>query len=302
MIHESDNFNDLYRKTLLSLRNIGQRSSPRGLETMEQVGVQLRLTNPYHNILYSPARNLNYRFQIAEWLWILLGQNDTGIGTFNKNLLQFSDDERTFSGAYGPKISDQLTYVVDVLTNDTSSRQAVINIWRERPRASKDIPCTLSLQFLIRDKKLTLITTMRSNDVYLGLPYDLFTFTQIQNYVARLLNVKMGEYVHNVGSLHVYQPHYDKLSAIIQESYQPNLKSPRILDTAGLSDVRVLFNVLASYGPYARGSFFTDLVQDLVIRPPWGMYLRVLGSKWNQRLLDGIDEPYNRIYHAAVQK
>ena len=48
----------------------------------------------------------------------------------------------------------------------------------------KDIPCTVSLQFLIRENKLHLFVNMRSNDVFLGLPHDIFCFTMIQEIIA----------------------------------------------------------------------------------------------------------------------
>jgi thymidylate synthase len=71
--------------------------------------------------------------------------------------------------------------------------------------AVRDIPCTLSLQFMWTEgERLGLRVSMRSNDVWLGLPYDLFQFTALQCAMADALGVEPGPYVHTVGSLHLY--------------------------------------------------------------------------------------------------
>jgi hypothetical protein len=67
-----------------------------------------------------------------------------------------------------------------------------------------DLPCTLSMQFIRRGEHLHCSVCMRSNDVWLGLPYDVFCFSTIQRLVAHRLGLKAGKYIHNVGSLHVY--------------------------------------------------------------------------------------------------
>lgn len=296
---EGEYFNHVYREALRYVLKHGNETSPRGMLTREILGAQIRLTDPRLNILDSTARGLNYRFQIAEWLWIMLGQNDTGITTFNRNLMKFSDDSERFAGAYGPKLIDQLSYVVEVLTEDPDSRQAIVNIWRERPRASVDVPCTLSFQFLIRDKALHMVTTMRSNDVYLGLPYDLFTFTMLQNYLSYVLNVNIGTYIHNVGSLHLYEQHFEKAGQIVYEQHYTHYKSPRIRNIDGLEQARVWFNWLLQYG---NGSCSALPNQNALtsLPYPWCMYMNVLASKWNTRYLSGVGEPYSLIYARSI--
>ena len=56
---------------------------------------------------------------------------------------------------------------------------------------------------------------MRSNDVWWGLPYDVFQFTQLQLTLARLLDVAPGEYTHMVGSLHAYERDADGIDALV---------------------------------------------------------------------------------------
>ena len=79
---------------------------------------------------------------------------------------------------------------------------------------------------------------MRSNDVYLGLPHDVFSFTMIQEIVARLLGVEMGDYTHFAGSLHLYDEHADDAACLLDRdgsnrrgrisSYAPGDSGPSI--------------------------------------------------------------------------
>lgn len=207
----------LYSGVLAELITNGTRSSPRGQGTRERIGCHLTLTNPNANVVTHPARKLNYAFMIAEWLYILSGANYVGlIAPFNSQMQKFAEGEH-LSGAYGPKILEQINYVREVLTADHDTRQAIITLWRERPRSSKDIPCTISLQFIRRDDRLHMIVYMRSNDAWLGLPYDLFNFTQLQRQLAFECGTGVGEYHHMVGSLHLYDRNVEAARELVTD-------------------------------------------------------------------------------------
>ncbi len=200
----ADNFDDLYASALIGIINHGEQISPRGMMTKELRGVKLTLTEPTNNII--SIRPLNYRFMIAEFLWILTGQNRAElISKFNSKIGSFSDDGHHMSGAYGPPIADQMSWIIHTLQHDPDTRQAVLTIWRPRPMGSKDIPCTVMMHFMLRNNSLEMVTYMRSNDAWLGLPYDLFTFTMIQRYVACAIGSGLGPYHHMVGSFHLYE-------------------------------------------------------------------------------------------------
>jgi thymidylate synthase len=192
------------------------KSQPRGLEISEIIGAQYRVPMPAYITLIN--RKVNYSFMFAEAWWILSGSNRVeDIDPYMKFYKTFSDDGIFMRGAYGPKIVDQLGYIVDTLSTDLDSRQAVVNIWRERPGSSKDIPCTLSMQFIIRKNKLNCVTTMRSNDIVKGFTYDVFTFSMISLYIKHLLSdrgikVDLGDLIVNAGSLHLYQPDYSMVN------------------------------------------------------------------------------------------
>jgi thymidylate synthase len=166
----------------------------RGLQTMEILSHQTEVDMSYP-IVTLKARKLGYKFMCAEAWWILTGQNTVEtIKPYSKEIERFSDDGVYYNGAYGPRIVDQLTYAVDCLAKDPSSRQAIIEIWRPNPRDSKDVPCTIAVQFLIRDNHLYCIDTMRSSDLWLGWPYDIFNFTMLSARILELLAKRSVEF------------------------------------------------------------------------------------------------------------
>lgn len=188
--------------------------SPRGMEVQELLPGCYEVPMPAYLDLTS--RKVNVPFMFAEAAWILSGSNRLeDITPYMAGYAKFSDDGVLMRGAYGPKVTDQLGYVVDAIVADNDTRQAVINIWRERPGPSKDIPCTVSMQFLLREGALNVVTTMRSEDIVLGLTYDVFTFSMIARAVqlllkARGLDCRLGKLFVNAGSLHIYERHYEQ--------------------------------------------------------------------------------------------
>lgn len=208
---QSNSMGHLYPELLSQLYLFGADSKPRGKWTKELLGVQLILNDARMNLAVSEIRDLNYRYAIAEWLWIICGCVDVGtLARYNKRMLDFSDDGKTLAGAYGPRFMPQYEYLVRTLNQDPYSRQAVATIWTPNPAPSKDIPCTIAAQFLNRDGALHSIWTMRSSDAWLGIPYDVFTFTMIQNMIANELDLEIGSFRLNIGSSHIYEEHYDK--------------------------------------------------------------------------------------------
>jgi hypothetical protein len=167
-------------------------------------------------VVLCPIRKLGYRFLAAEAAWILSGSNLLeDIAPFAPQLVKMSDDGQFMSGAYGPPFLDQLPYVLQTLARDGASRQAVSVIWRYRPGTLKDVPCTLSLQFVIRpgvtsEPTIHTIATMRSSDSWMGIPYDVHFFAMAGAFVAlhlrdRLGPLALGNVYVTSGSQHLYR-------------------------------------------------------------------------------------------------
>ncbi|HEY6018822.1 MAG TPA: thymidylate synthase, partial [Candidatus Paceibacterota bacterium] len=72
-----------------------------------------------------------------------------------------------------------------------------------------EMPCTMTWQFHLRDDILSMSVNMRSWDLVWGLSYDVPSFVAVQMMLAQHLNAKLGMYVHDAGSAHVYEQHYD---------------------------------------------------------------------------------------------
>lgn len=183
----------VWKTNLNHLLQFGELVSPRGMMTRE-VLQKTFIIDMRQPVLTVPSRKLSYRFMAAEAYWILSGDNKVStIAPFNERIAQFSDDGKTFYGAYGPKIRDQLPYVVGKLTEDRSTRQAGLTIWRENPSPTKDVPCTVAIFFSIRENLLNAHAYMRSSDIWLGLPYDAFNFSMLAHLVCAHVNTNYNQ-------------------------------------------------------------------------------------------------------------
>lgn len=203
----------------------GKEVSPRGYRTKEILNVSIEVLNGLRNILCSKVRDLNYRFMIAEWLWIGAGLDDVdSLAKYNSVMRNFSDDGVILNGAYGPRLAPQWDYIFENIQKP-GSRQAVSTIWSPSPRDSKDIPCTISLQWFLRDGHLHATINMRSSDVWLGLPYDYFTFSQLTNTLASWLNFPVGSITMNLASSHLYETQWEQASHVGNGRY---VESPQI--------------------------------------------------------------------------
>jgi len=212
-------FNSAYRALADDLINHGLLSGPRGLMTREILGASFRVNAPTHNIIYHPLRNLNYKFMVAEFLWILFGYDDAAtIGKYNSKIVEFSDDGVKMWGAYGPQIMVNLPFALSKLKEDVSTRQAVVEIWKTPWQPTKDVPCTLTLQLLCRENYMNCIVNMRSSDIWLGLPYDFYVFSQLLNLICSYTSMEPGFIQFNLGSSHVYETNVEALREILDSS------------------------------------------------------------------------------------
>lgn len=199
----------------------------RGMKVREEIACKVQVDMNYPFVV-NEIRNISDKFRFAEAYWILSGDNRVEtIRGAAPSIEFFSDNGHVFQGAYGPKVTEQLRYVCETLLKDPHSRQAVISIWRENPRDSKDIPCTLSLQFLIRYEELHCIATMRSSDVWLGLPYDIFNFSCISKWIQLYLcndslafPPELGSLTINIGSSHLYAKNYEAAEKVLNGRFE----------------------------------------------------------------------------------
>lgn len=219
---------ELFCRAVQLVSASGYRVGPRGQATREILDVRLRLIRPRARLVHlPPARVLNPAFAVAETVWILSGTDAAWIYNYNERLRQYADDG-VLRGAYGPRMRrwggqvDQLRRVVEILKQDPDSRRAVIQLYDPARDAGghRDVPCTLGYRFHIRHGRLHMSTSMRGQDVWIGLPYDLFATTVLHELMASWLGADIGEYHHHVDSLHIYERDLQHANAL------PSASSP----------------------------------------------------------------------------
>jgi thymidylate synthase len=222
---------DLLRHVLSKLLRVSSRITTLHGDAAELTGVLLHLTNPRARLSRTEARGRLFS-ALGELWWYLARTDDLRFISYYvpTRYEKESDDGLTVYGAYGPRLfatrgKDQVANVIALLKERPSSRRAVIQLFdaHDIARHHKNIPCTCTLQFLLRNGRLELFTNMRSNDALVGLPHDVFAFTMVQEILARTLSVETGAYKHAVGSMHLYSADRARARQFLKEGWQPTV-------------------------------------------------------------------------------
>lgn len=270
---------DLLRKVLPKLLASGNTpEGSRGKMRGELVGVLLELDEPLARLSRTETRGKPFSC-LGELLWYLSRENRLEfIRYYINKYVEDSDDGATIRGGYGPRIfaqrgNDQLKQVADTLRALPDSKRAVIQIFAAGDIAEryKEVPCTCTLQFLVRRQKLHMITTMRSNDVHKGLPHDVFCFTMLQEIMARMLGVQLGRYRHFVGSLHLYESDVPFVEQYLEEAVQSTILMPPMPEGDPWTSIRKLQD--AEYR-IRNGLVVGDDIWD--VDPYWADLIRLL--------------------------
>ena len=233
--------NQDFQTCLNALMTHGLKAKPRGVETRELLNYNITLQSARNRVITFKERNVNTKYLLGEFIWYLTGSNDPdGILPYSKFWDNIRNTERRrgypegeVNSNYGNRLfglSDvpafwnhgnmdqkinQWKETIELLKRDKDTRQAILNIHvpTDRHPSNKDVACTLTLQFFIRDDALHMICNMRSNDIILGFTNDVFQFTMLQECMQLLLkehypDLQLGHYFHNAGSMHVYDRHF----------------------------------------------------------------------------------------------
>jgi thymidylate synthase len=200
----------------------------------ELVGVMLELTNPRARLSRTETKGTLFSC-LGEFLWYMAGKGDLEtIKYYIKKYEDSAEKDGTINGAYGPRLfsMDGVNQIGNVIAalKKRDSRQAVIQLFRAADinRKFADVPCTCTLQFMRRHGQLHMLTNMRSNDAFLGLPHDVFAFTMLQEILARSVGVEVGRYCHSVGSLHLYDDHRKLARSYLDEGFQTHVEMPEM--------------------------------------------------------------------------
>ncbi|RSL30601.1 thymidylate synthase [Salibacterium salarium] len=227
-----DRFHEAYLDTLKdTYYNPQFFNAPRGNRSRERLNVNITVKKPVERVCYLPSRKTNIIFNFAEALWYLSSNNRLDfISYYAKNMVKYSMDGKTLSGtAYGPKIFEfgnakinQWNQIKNLLLHkDPDSKRAFMQIFDASELSIEnniDVSCTLGLQFFVRENKLYTASYMRANDAFRGIISDVFSFTFIHEMMAKDLGLEVGDFFHNVGSVHVYEPDEERVEKVLYES------------------------------------------------------------------------------------
>jgi len=199
----------------------------------------LELGNPRARHLHLEGRKNNIFATFAEVFWVLAGDEkiDPYLSYFLPRAVDFSDDQETWRGAYGPRIyaHNQVQGVIDIFKHEgLDSRRAVISIYDSmkdspsglkeiyRLQTSKDIPCNNMLHFYVRDGKLNCNAFSRSGDVVWGVTnINIVEWTVLMEYIAQEIGVDVGIYSHFVTNVHIYEFTKSQVEAVLSADFQP---------------------------------------------------------------------------------
>jgi len=208
---------DAYSQLGADLLENGSVVDSRNGKAKRLSNVQLEIADPLKRY-WVDGRHPNLAGQIYESLWVLTGQNDISmLGQYYPRAHQFSDDGKTWNGAYGPRLRnhsghiDQWERALCELAQNENSRRAVITLADPAfdIQSVRDVPCNRELHLNVENGRLNLTVTVRSNDLVWGLTgANHFTWSLLLEVSASILDLPVGVMIYNITDLHIYERHW----------------------------------------------------------------------------------------------
>lgn len=216
-------------------------------QTLEIPQAIFTIDNPRQRWVSCRTPPINIAFALAEVVWIMAGRSDLKFLEYWNSLLpKYVGQGPELHGAYGYRLRkhygvDQLKQACDALSSNPNSRQVTLQIWDsaiDLPQANgapsdADIPCNVTVMLKVREGRLEWTQMSRSNDMFLGVPYNIVQFTFLQEIMAGWLGLDCGSYVHFSDSLHTYRR---DLCKVIASCDSQNVEQNT--DTIDLSEAR----------------------------------------------------------------
>ena len=175
-------------------------------------------TKPQYRVSFDTVRDSNPAFHLFESLWMLWGGNDVKRPQyFASNMGAYSDDGKTYNGAYGHRwvhhfgIDQLREYVIPALRANREDRRVVLQMWDSATDPAKikagtlDVPCNLLATFDAANGKLDMSVMNRSNDTVWGATgANAVHFSVLQEYIATACGFEMGSYYQISSNMHLY--------------------------------------------------------------------------------------------------
>jgi thymidylate synthase len=214
------------RQYLDMLQYIFDNGSPKGdrtgTGTISVFGYQTRY-NLQDGFPVITTKKLHLRSIIHELLWMLNG--DSNVADLQKHGVriwnEWADDQGDLGPVYGVQwrswrtidgqTVDQISEVIDLIKNNPNSRRMIVNAWNVGEVDLMALPpCHLLFQFYVSEGKLSCQLYQRSADVFLGVPFNIASYSLLTYMVAQVCNLEAGEFVQTFGDLHLYNNHIEQ--------------------------------------------------------------------------------------------
>lgn len=255
------------------LDNGYQKGDRTGTGTISVFGYQMRF-NLNDGFPLLTTKKVHLRSIIHELLWLING--DTNIKYLHDNKVTIWDEWADENGDLGPIYGaqwrnwnnegiDQISDVIDSIKNNPNSRRHIVTAWNPSvlpDEKSKDFsanvangkaalpPCHAFFQFYVADNKLSCQLYQRSADVFLGVPFNIASYSLLTMMIAQVCNLGLGDFVHTFGDVHVYNNHIEQVKLQLS-------REPRQLPTMKINtEIDNIFNFkyedfkLENYNPH----------------------------------------------------
>jgi thymidylate synthase len=209
------------------------------------------------------TKKLHLKSIIYELLWFLRGE--TNVGYLNEHGVTIWDewaDEngnlgrvygaqwRDWRGANGIRV-DQIEKIISEIRENPASRRLIVSAWNPAEIDEMAIPpCHVLFQFYVNDGELSCQLYQRSADLFLGVPFNIASYSLLTMMMAQVCNLAPGDFVHTFGDLHLYQNHLEQAREQLSRECRP---LPRIqLNPAitRIEDFRFEDFTLLDYNPH----------------------------------------------------
>ena len=221
---------DLLRQILDHGNDRGDRT---GTGTRSLFGHQMRF-DLRRGFPLLTTKKLHLKSIVYELLWFLAGDtnikylNDHGVRIWN----EWADDEGNLGPVYGyqwrnwPDGSggtiDQITEVVEQIRTNPESRRLIVSAWNPADVARMALPpCHVLFQFYVAGDRLSCQLYQRSADVFLGVPFNIASYSLLTLMIAHVTGLEAGDFVHTFGDVHLYQNHFDQARTQLEREPRP---------------------------------------------------------------------------------
>ncbi|MBE6337090.1 MAG: thymidylate synthase [Lentimicrobiaceae bacterium] len=232
---------DLLQHILDNGHHKGDRT---GTGTTSVFGYQMRF-NLEEGFPLLTTKKVHLRSIIHELLWILNG--DTNIKYLHDNKVTIWDEWADNNGELGPIYGaqwrnwnnegiDQIKDLINSIKNNPNSRRHIVTAWNPSvlpDETSKDFalnvaqgkaalpPCHAFFQFYVADNKLSCQLYQRSADVFLGVPFNIASYSLLTMMIAQVCELGLGDFVHTFGDVHIYNNHIEQVKLQLSRETRP---------------------------------------------------------------------------------